>query len=336
MCSVVSFLSYLVEWLQDHGCRLELIERVVGLSKCLIGKGTRLPLLNWILVSDQIYKSGELRCKYVEGLMDLVASQSAQPNISLTRNLLHALCLCVKHKNDEATNRAFYKKHRFQHDLRKLRSKEDLGQESKDCIQELLQHVSFCSGLFKGRADNTPMQSPSYFNSSFAPGYSLSQFQRPRMPLTSLLNANTTSARGGNFYSNHQPPITPTSITMNSTSRDSSLPSSADSKTSARKQEDLKRFEGFENWDNIVFSSGYSEISMESDLFHQQYGQHGYSSQFTEYSEPKKQAFIRNLQTTNFQTTQQQWNSPTNSSAISSLYENHDVIVNRSRENFPA
>lgn len=103
--------------------------------------------------SEQIYKLSaiELRYKYVKGLMNLVADQAGQPNAELTRNLLHALCLCLKYRNDEATNSLFYETYRFKHDLRRLLNKNELDQQSRNRIQELLRHVSYCSGLYKGR-----------------------------------------------------------------------------------------------------------------------------------------------------------------------------------------
>lgn len=79
---------------------------------------------------------------------------------------------------------------------------------------------------------------------------------------------------------------------------------------------------------------------MGSEVFQQQYQRHNQNPRFNfanEYAEPKKQAFIRNLHPTGLQSTQQpaNWNSPT-SSAISSMYENHDVILRGSNENFQA
>lgn len=83
--------------------------------------------------------------------MNVVVSQVAQPNISLTQNVIHTLSICIKYKNDEVTNEAFYKTHRFQFDLRQLSSKPGLNIETQKRIHRLLEHVSFCEGLVKGR-----------------------------------------------------------------------------------------------------------------------------------------------------------------------------------------
>ncbi|KAI6191091.1 hypothetical protein M3Y97_00190200 [Aphelenchoides bicaudatus] len=322
MCSIKMFLHYLIEWLQDYNSCPSLIEPVVGLTKCLV---------------DQIYKlnSMELRQKYVKGLMDLIATQAGQSKVDLTRNLLSALCLCLKHKNDEVTNRIFFETRRLQHDLRQLLSKSKGDQQLIDRIQELLQHVSYCSGLYKGRADQTPLPSPLFDSPTYprppqsfvGQQHSFAQSHRPKMPLTSFVNPNSPRI---NTYANPQPLFTPTSFTLTPPSHESSMHSSADSKMGigSRKHEDMK-------------SSGYSENSSTgSELFHQQYQRHNQNPHFkfsNEYAEPKKQAFIRNLHPTGLQLNQEHsnWTSPTNSSAISSMYENHDVIVAKgSNENF--
>jgi hypothetical protein len=133
-----------------------------------------------------------------------------------------------------------------------------------------------------------------------------------------------------------------TPFTLTPPSLDTSMPSSADSKMGigSRKHEDMKRFVKIGNLINLILSSsGYSETSMTSEFFQQQYQKHGQNPRFNfanEYAEPKKQAFIRNLHPAGMQPTQQptDWkNSPT-SSAISSMYENHDVIARGSNENF--
>lgn len=102
---------------------------------------------------DQIYKfsTPKLREEYVMGLMNMVASQAAQPNIVLISNILQALCLCIKNKNDEVTNTAFYKTNRFKFDLRALSKKQELDQKTRDRIHNLLEHVSFCNGIFQSR-----------------------------------------------------------------------------------------------------------------------------------------------------------------------------------------
>lgn len=150
---------------------------------------------------------------------------------------------------------------------------------------------------------------------------------RPNMPLTSLMNNPLPSnMRGTPAYRSHFHHNIPSSINTTPTSQDGSgLTSSVDSKMgyNSRKHEDMKRYVELILLEFIPhFSSGYSETSMGSENFphHQTRYQH----------EPRKQAYIRNLpQTQNVQA----FTSPTNSSDLSSMYENALVIAENSVEN---
>lgn len=162
MCQVENFLVYLVKWLDgDYSGKMVFVKSLVGLSKCLIGELFKKVSLYFRLVlftknfsfSEQIYQfpNSKLRENFIINLMNVVVSQVAQPDKDLTHNVIHALSICIKHKNDDITNQAFYKTHRFQFDLRQLSSKPGLDDQTQKRIQRLLEHVSFCEGLVKGR-----------------------------------------------------------------------------------------------------------------------------------------------------------------------------------------
>lgn len=159
MCSVDEFLQYLVHWLKVFDNQMIYIESVVGLSKCLVGESfcEKTLVYSHFFIPEQIYNfpNAKLREEYVTGLMNVVSIKTPQPTSSIVRNTLQALCLCIRYKNDEITNMVFHKSTRFQFDLRQLAKNSEMDKDMNDRIHELLEHVSYCSGLFKNMSQFT-------------------------------------------------------------------------------------------------------------------------------------------------------------------------------------